>query len=515
MSTKSETTQTNPLREGLTTRAVPQACTVVIFGATGDLTMRKLIPALYNIAADGELPPALTVVGFARRKKTDEEFRKEQEESTRKFSRQTVRDEIWSSFAESILYHTSEFDDDAGYKTLAERLEKIDKERGTEGNRLFYLAAAPDQFEPILKNLKEAGLNKAPEGGWARVIVEKPFGTDLKSAQTLNRIVGNAFSESQTYRIDHFLGKETAQNILVLRFANAIFEPIWNGRYVDHIQITAAETLGVEGRAGYYEGAGALRDMVQNHLLQLLCLVAMEPPTDLGADSIRDEKVKIVKSLRRMSHGEIAKNVVRGQYAEGAINGKPVPGYRAEKNVKPDSKTETFVALRVRIDDWRLADVPIYIRVGKRLPKSGTEISVHFKKAPPVLFNKESVTLDQNVLVIRIQPDEGISLRMQAKVPGTSFRIEPVKMDFHYGTSFGKASPEAYERLLLDAMSGDATLFARRDEVEEAWAFIDPIEEAWVAKENQPGLFEYPAGSWGPEEADELLSRDGRAWRRL
>jgi glucose-6-phosphate 1-dehydrogenase len=507
--------QLNPLREGLATRAVPQACTVVIFGATGDLTMRKLIPALYNIAADGELPPALTVVGFARRQKTDEEFRKEQEEATRKFSRQTVRDEIWGSFAESILYHTSEFDDDSGYKSLAERLDKIDKERGTGGNRLFYLAAAPDQFEPILKNLKEAGLNKAPEGGWARVIVEKPFGTDLKSAQKLNRIVGNAFSESQTYRIDHFLGKETAQNILVLRFANAIFEPIWNGRYVDHIQITAAETLGVEGRAGYYEGAGALRDMVQNHLLQLLCLVAMEPPTDLGAESIRDEKVKIVKSLRRMTDDEIAQNVVRGQYAEGAINGQTVPAYRAEKNVKPDSKTETFVALRVRIDDWRLADVPIYIRVGKRLPKSGTEISVHFKKAPPVLFNKESVTLDQNVLVIRIQPDEGISLRMQAKVPGTSFRIEPVKMDFHYGTSFGKASPEAYERLLLDAMSGDATLFARRDEVEEAWAFIDPIEEAWVAKENQPDLFFYPAGSWGPEEADELLARDGRAWRRL
>jgi glucose-6-phosphate 1-dehydrogenase len=515
MSTPSETIQTNPLREGLATRAVPQACTVVIFGATGDLTMRKLVPALYNIAADGELPPALTVVGVARRKKTDEEFRKEQEEATRKFSRQTVRDEIWDSFAESIFYHTSEFHDAAGFKSLAERLEKIDQERGTGGNRLFYLAVAPDQFEPILKNLKDAGLNKAPDGGWARVIVEKPFGTDLKSAQKLNRIVATAFSENQTYRIDHFLGKETAQNILVLRFANAIFEPIWNGRYMDHIQITAAETLGVEGRAGYYEGAGALRDMVQNHLLQLLCLVAMEPPTDLGADSIRDEKVKIVKSLRRMTHEEIAKNVVRGQYGEGAINGKPVPAYRAEKNVKPDSKTETFVALKVRIDDWRLADVPIYIRVGKRLPKSGTEISVHFKKAPPVLFNKELVTLDQNVLVIRIQPDEGISLRMQAKVPGTSFRIEPVKMDFHYGTSFGKASPEAYERLLLDAMSGDATLFARRDEVEGAWAFIDPIEEAWVAKEDQPGLFFHPAGSWGPEEADELLARDGRAWRRL
>ena len=426
-----------------------------------------------------------------------------------------MRDEIWNGFAQALFYHPSEFHDAAGYKSLAERLDKIDRERGTGGNRLFYLAVAPDQFEPILKNLKEAGLNKAREGSWARVIVEKPFGTDLATARELNAVVHNAFAENQTYRIDHFLGKETAQNILVLRFANSIFEPLWNSRYVDHVQITAAETLGVEGRAGYYEGAGALRDMVQNHLLQLLCLVAMEAPTDLGADSIRDEKVKVVKSLRRLQPDNIAEDVVRGQYAEGAINGKNVPAYRTEKNVNPESKTETFVALRLRVDNWRWADVPFYVRVGKRLPKSGTEISVHFKGAPPVLFNKEATSLDQNVLVIRIQPDEGISLRMQAKMPGTSFRIEPVKMDFHYGTSFGKASPEAYERLLLDAMSGDATLFARRDEVEEAWAFVDPIENAWAAKENAPPLFDYPAGSWGPEEADELLARDGRAWRRL
>src|SRR6266404_4639533 len=478
MSNTSEPQQENPLREGLATRAVPQPCSVVIFGATGDLTMRKLIPALYNIAADGELPPAVAVIGFARRKKTDAEFRKEQEESTRKFSRQAVRDEIWASFAKGLFYHPSEFHDAAGYKSLAERLDKIDKERGTGGNRLFYLAVAPDQFEPILENLKDAGLNKAREGSWARVIVEKPFGTDLATARELNAVVRNAFAENQTYRIDHFLGKETAQNILVLRFANAIFEPLWNTRYIDHVQITAAETLGVEGRAGYYEGAGALRDMVQNHLLQLLCLIAMEAPSDLRADSIRDEKVKVVRCLRRMTADEVSSNVVRGQYAEGAINGKSVPGYRSENNVEPKSMTDTFVALRLNIDNWRWWDVPIYMRVGKRLPKSGTEISVHFKKAPFVLFNKE--TNEANVLVIRIQPDEGISLRMQAKMPGTSFRIEPVKMDFHYGTSFGKASPEAYERLLLDAMSGDATLFARRDEVEDAWAFIDRIENAWT-----------------------------------
>ena len=506
--------QTNPLREGLSTRAVPQPCAIVIFGATGDLTHRKLIPALYNLAAAGELPPAVTVVGFARRPKSDDEFRKELEKTTKQFSRQDVREDIWKTFSQSLFYHQSEFEDESGYQSLAQRLSKIDEEHGTRGNRLFYLAAAPEKFEPILKNLKAAGLNKAKEGSWARVIIEKPFGRDLASAQELNRIVSNAFAENQTYRIDHFLGKETAQNILVLRFANAIFEPIWNARYIDHVQITAAETLGVEGRAGYYETAGALRDMVQNHLLQLLCLIAMEAPTDLSADSIRDEKVKVVRSLRRYRADEIAKLVVRGQYTRGAINGESVPGYREEEKVNPKSETETYVALQLHIDDWRWSEVPIYLRVGKRLPKSATEISVHFKKAPMVLFNRDSTEHDQNVLVIRIQPDEGISLRMMAKIPGTSLRIEPVKMDFHYGTSFGKASPEAYERLLLDAMSGDATLFARRDEVEEAWAFIDPIEKTWAEK-NAPPLTFYPSGSWGPEEADELLARDGRAWRRL
>src|SRR5881394_4074323 len=513
MTHMAEQIQPNPLREGLSTRAVPQPCSIVIFGATGDLTHRKLIPALYNLAAEGELPPAVAIIGFARRPKSDDDFRKEMEAAVQEFSRQAVRDEIWKTFSQSLSYHQSEFGDEAGYKSLGDRLENVDNERGTRGNRLFYFAAGPDQFETILKNLKAAGLNRAKEGSWARVIIEKPFGTDLASARELNRIVKAAFDESQTYRIDHFLGKETAQNILVLRFANAIFEPLWNTRYIDHLQITAAETLGVEARAGYYEKAGALRDMVQNHLLQLLCLVAMDPPTDLRADSIRDEKVKVVRALRRITGPEVAKDVVRAQYTEGAIGGQAVPGYRQEKGVDPKSMIETYVALRIHIDNWRWADVPVYMRVGKRLPKSATEISIHFKKAPAVLFNKD--LRDLNVLVIRIQPDEGISLRIHAKVPGTSFRIEPVKMDFHYGTSFGKASPEAYERLLLDAMSGDATLFARRDEVEEAWAFIDPIEEAWHAKKDAPELFFYPAGSWGPEAADDLLARDGWAWRRL
>src|SRR6202049_3145603 len=351
-----EQSQTNRLREGLSTRAVPQPFTVVIFGATGDLTHRKLVPALYNLAADGELPPAVAVIGFARREKSDDDFRKEMEEAVRKFSRQTVRDEIWKTFSQSIFYHQSDFSDEAGYKSLAERLDKIDKERGTRGNRLFYFAVAPDQFEPILKHLKAVGLNKAREGSWARVIIEKPFGSDLASARELNRVVRDAFSEEQTYRIDHFLGKETAQNILVLRFANAIFEPLWNTRYIDHVQITAAETLGVEGRAGYYATAGALGRRVENHLLQLLCLVAMEPPTDLSADSIRDEKVKVVRSLRRMNAEEVARDAVRAQYADGAIDGKPVPAYRKEDKVDPNSMTETFVALKLNIDNWRWWD---------------------------------------------------------------------------------------------------------------------------------------------------------------
>ncbi len=509
----SETIDVNPLREGLSSRSMPAPCTVVIFGATGDLTHRKLVPALYNLAADGALPPAVSVVGFARREKTDEVFRTELEEATRKFSRQKVDDQVWEQFAAALFYHRSEFDKLEGYEALAKRLDELDAQRGTRGNRLYYLSAGPDQFPVILENLRKSGLNRARPGSWARVIVEKPFGTDLPSAQTLNDLVVEAFPEEDTFRIDHYLGKETAQNIMVLRFANAIFEQLWNARYIHHVQITASEPLGVEGRAGYYDKSGALRDMVQNHLLQLLTLTAMEPPAGLDADAIRDEKVKVLKSLRPITGEDVAKYVVRAQYGAGAINGKRVAAYRDEQGVNPESETETYVALQINIDNWRWAGVPFFVRVGKRLPKACTEIAVHFKGAPPVLFNATGETIDDNVLVIRIQPDEGISLRMSAKMPGSSLRIEPVKMDFHYGTSFSKATPEAYERLLLDAMSGDATLFARRDEVEEAWKFVDALHEAWNKGTGELAL--YSAGTWGPTEADELIKRHGATWRRL
>ena len=509
MSSQSE----NPLREGIANRLIPEPCTLVIFGATGDLTHRKLIPALYNLAAEGALPPAVNIVGFARREKTTKEFRAELEASTRKFSRTPVNDGLWASFADSITYHRSAFDDAEGYARLLREMEEADKRRGTGGNRLYYLAVAPDQFPIILGHLRSSGLNTAPAGSWSRVIVEKPFGTDLKTARELNGLVSDVFPERDTFRIDHFLGKETAQNIMVLRFANTIFESLWDSNHVSHVQITAAEPMGVEGRAGYYDKSGAMRDMVQNHLLQLLTLTAMEPPANLSADAIRDEKVKVLRALRPLRGDEVFGHVVRAQYAAGLTNGQPVPGYREEQGVAPDSMTETYVALQVNIDNWRWAGVPFFIRTAKRMPKGGTEIAVTFKAVPKVLFNQAGQVLDENVLVIRIQPDEGVSLRMSAKMPGSSLRIEPVKMDFHYGTSFGKATPEAYERLLLDAMAGDATLFARRDEVEEAWTFVDGIEEAWQTRADD--MARYEAGSWGPAEAVELAARHGVTWRRM
>jgi glucose-6-phosphate 1-dehydrogenase len=498
-------------------RSRPESCTLVIFGATGDLTHRKLIPALYNLVVDGDLPAGLRVVGFARREKSDEEYRSDLEKLNRKVSRQGHDEQLWENFADSIHYHQSEFQDLEGYHRLKTRLEEMEADGGS-GNRLFYIASAPEFFDDILLHLGAAGLSEAVPDRWSRVVVEKPFGTDLPTAEHLNSVVNRTFDEKDTFRIDHYLGKETAQNIMVLRFANAIFEPLWNSRHIDQIQITCAEDLGMEGGRGlYYDSAGAMRDMVQNHLLQLLSLVAMEPPTDLSADGVRDEKVKVFRSLRKWSGSEsVAENVVRAQYTEGVVDGDDVVGYRREDRVNPGSMTESFVALRILIDTWRWEGVPFYVRMGKRLPKKATEISVHFRKAPEVLFNALPTGIDAgNVLVIRIQPDEGISLKIQSKIPGPALRMEDVKMDFQYSTSFGKSSPEAYERLLLDAMAGDATLFARRDEVEEAWRFVDEIEHAWHKAESPPTMAEYPAGSWGPKEADELLHRDGRRWRRL
>ena len=508
----------NPFLDTLITRQRAEPCTVVIFGATGDLTHRKLIPALYNLAATGDLPPQFKVIGFARRDKPDDVFRTELEEGNKKHSRQGHQAELWSSFAQSIHYHRSEFTDVEGYRSLKAQLEKFDAERGAPANRLFYLATAPEYFQVVLEQLAAAGLNEAPAGKWARVVCEKPFGKDLPSAQKLNRIVSEVFDEKDTYRIDHYLGKETAQNLMVLRFANEIFEPLWNSRYIDQVQITCAENLGMEGgRGGYYDTAGALRDMVQNHLFQLLSLVAMEPPTDLSADSVRDEKVKVIRSLRPLtSVADVAENVIRAQYTAGVVDGVNRVGYRQEDRVNPQSLTESYVALRLRIDTWRWQGVPFYMRVGKQLPKKATEISVHFKQPPQNLFKSANVEGGGNALVIRIQPDEGISLRMLSKQPGVLLRMQPVKMDFHYSTSFGKSSPEAYERLLLDAMAGDATLFARNDEVESAWRYIDTIEHAWHDDpKSAPPMCEYPAGSWGPREADEMLSADGRSWRRI
>ena len=503
---------TNPLREGLATPAAPEPCALVIFGATGDLTYRKLVPALYNLAHEGQLPQSFAVVGFARRPKTHEQFRAELRAAAAQHSRfQPINPAVWDAFAEGIFYHQSEFADTKGYQTLDQFLKKLDKERGTAGNRLFYLATAPTEFEGVIEQL---GTNKLvhKQNPSQRIVVEKPFGSSLLTAQKLNRVLERVFDERQVFRIDHYLGKETVQNILALRFANEIFEPLWNQKYVDHVQITVAESLGVEGRGGYYDHAGALRDMVQNHLMQLLALTAMEPPTGLGAEDIRDEKVKVLRAIRAITPDRVQQFTVRGQYDHGSIAGKQVAAYREEPNVAADSRTETFVALKLFIDNWRWAGVPIYLRHGKRLPKGVAEIAVQFKAPPAVLFAAEcAASLQPNVLVLRIQPDEGIAIRMNAKVPGTTMNIQPVKMDFRYGGSFGARSPDAYERLLHDVIIGDSTLFTRRDEVERSWQIIDAIIEGW---KDAPPPVAYASGIWGPAEADKFIEKDGRQWRR-
>ncbi|HEY7523263.1 MAG TPA: glucose-6-phosphate dehydrogenase [Candidatus Limnocylindrales bacterium] len=509
----------NPLRQGLRQERMPEPCTMVICGATGDLTRRKLAPAIYNLALGGFLPPEFTMVGFARRAMTDEEFHAHLREGIEEFSRnQPMSEAVWSSFASRIEYQQGDVDDPQAWAALARRLERIDRDRGTAGNRVFYLAIQPSLVPAAVNDLGGAGLAGTSERtsgrqGWTRVVVEKPFGSDVASAETLNRQLRDVFTEEQIYRIDHYLGKETVQNLAVFRFGNGLFEPIWNRRYIDSVQITVAETVGLEGRGEFYDQTGALRDIVQNHVLQLLAVFAMEPPVEFAPNDLRDEKLKVLRAVRPMSPEDVAANTVRGQYITGWVAGEKVPAYRDEPEVAPDSDTETYVALRLGIDSWRWAGVPFYIRTGKALPSRVTEIAVQFRRAPLALFGRAGAPeMDPNVLAIRIQPDEGILLRFGAKVPGPGLNIRSVNMDFRYGSSFAVDSPDAYETLLLDCMVGDSTLFTRDDEVVRAWEILDPIVDAWHT--GTVPLHFYAAGSWGPPAADELLARDAREWRR-
>ena len=510
-------TTVNPLREGLRLERTPESCTMVIFGASGDLTRRKLLPALYNLALDGLLPDGFAVVGFARSEMTDQQFRQEALEAVREFSRRPVDAALWDSFARGLFYTGAGSLNPEDFQRLTGLVARVDRERNTGGNRVFYLSVPPSAYSGIVQQLGASGLaTRGQDGsGWARIIIEKPFGRDLESARALNQEVAQVFAEDHVYRIDHFLGKETVQNILVFRFANGIFEPVWNRRYVDHVQITASETLGVAHRGPYYEEAGALRDMVENHMLQVLSLVAMEPPIAFEPRAVRDEKVKVLRAIRPLRGEDVARYTARGQYGPGWVDGREVPGYRQEPNVDPASITETFAALNLYVDNWRWAEVPFYLRTGKRLPKQTTEVAIHFKRAPLLLFRDmtDSDSLQPNVLAIRIQPKEGITLKFHAKVPGISVRIRSVNMDFLYGASFAVQPPTAYETLLLDCLLGDSTLFARRDEIEAAWSLVTDILNGW--REMPPPDFpNYEAGSWGPREAQELMASDGRQWRR-
>jgi glucose-6-phosphate 1-dehydrogenase len=487
-------------------------CAIVIFGASGDLTRRKLIPALFELANCGSLASRFAIVGFARSQMTDAAFQDSASEAVRNDSESCrVSEESLRAFAQSFAYVAGEYDQPVGFEKLSHRLDELDKERHLEGNRLFYLATPPAVYPKVIAQIKKAGLAKpAKEGSWARIVIEKPFGRDLASARELNGIVLDAFDESQVFRIDHFLGKDTVQNLLALRFGNGIFEPLWNRNYVDHVQITAAESLGVEQRAAFYETTGALRDMVQSHILQLTSLIAIEPPSNFDATAVRNEKLKVLQALRPYTPQTVVADVVAGQYAPGQIDGEDVAGYRQEPGVSPDSKTETFVAAKVLIDNWRWADVPFYIRTGKRMARRVTEVAINFRRAPHLLFRGQG--LDTNTLVLNIQPDEGISISFFAKVPGQKLRLTRVAMDFSYRAAFGARERSAYATLLNDCMRGDATLFDRADGAEAAWAFIDPILKAW--QDQRRSVPVYSAGSWGPREADDLLSRDGRSWRK-
>jgi glucose-6-phosphate 1-dehydrogenase len=494
-----------------------EGCTLVIFGGSGDLARRRLIPALYNLLLDGLLPATYAVIGLGRKPMTDEDFRAVARDGLIDHSRQALVEDTWRQFEQHLFYLPGDNNDPHTYTALRARCEQIEQAMGLPGNRIFYLSIPPSSFTPVCEGLADAGLATPPlpDIPYARIIVEKPVGRDLASAQEILGVTGKVFDECQIFRIDHYLGKETVQNLMVVRFANSIFEPIWNHKYIDHVQITVGEAEGVGTRATYYEEAGALRDMVQNHLLQLLCLVAMEPPYSLDPNVVRNAKMEVLRCLRPIAGKDVERFTVRAQYAEGTANGIPVPGYRREKGVNPNSTTETYVAVKAFVENWRWAGVPFYLRTGKTLPKRASEVAVQFKEIPQILFNADPrMSQPANVLALRIQPDEGLSLRIVSRVPGTRAQTHPVEMDFSYCEVFGRQSPEAYERLLLDVMAGDASRFMRRDAVEASWAWVTKILEGWEQQKLR-WLPEYPAGTWGPVEADRLIQNDGRAWRIL